>query len=56
MRDRDASVLFEHSAAANRFFRQPAKDRSETQSKVPFLGVLKGFVADLLSVAGEREP
>lgn len=56
VRDRDASVLFEQSTAANRLFRQPAKERSDVQSKIPFLGFLKGFVADLLSVAGEREP
>lgn len=38
--------------------RQPAKGRAELHSgsKTPFWGLLKGFVADLMHVAGGKEP
>jgi hypothetical protein len=38
--------------------RQPPKVRAELRSgsKTPFWGLLKGFVADLMHVAGGSEP
>jgi hypothetical protein len=44
------------SAAATGMSRQPVKARAEAQSKVPLVGLFKGFVADLLHVAGGKEP
>ena len=64
--DSEASVLYEQSADRNRhpahagsmLARQPPKVRAELRSgsKTPFWGLLKGFVADLMHVAGGSEP